>query len=129
MILPDTSIWIDYLRIPKSALGQLISDDAPLAHTEPVLMELLLGTRDESDALNVRNLLLATTLVRFDTAADFEGAAAIYRLARVRGIHAGKIDCLILSVAWRRRLTLMTRDHQQARIARFLELDVIEPAR
>lgn len=129
MILPDTSVWIDYLRMPTSALGQLITDDAPLAHTEPVLMELLLGTRDHSAALKVRSLLLGTKLVRFDTAADFEGAAAIYRMARIRSIRAGKLDCLILSVAWRRHLTLMTRDDQQARLARFLELDVIEPAR
>ena len=49
MYLVDSSAWIEYLRATGSAAGmqvtRLIEDNAPVAITEPVIMELLAGAR------------------------------------------------------------------------------------
>jgi predicted nucleic acid-binding protein len=52
VILADTSAWVEYDRATGSAVDQrvaeLIATDGPLMVTEPVLMEVLAGARDEA---------------------------------------------------------------------------------
>ena len=47
MHLIDTSAWVEYLRATGSAadaaVTQLVEGSAPIAITEPVIMELLAG--------------------------------------------------------------------------------------
>ena len=58
MILIETSVWIDLLRgvgrWPE--LASMLRSDAPMASTEPILMELLAGTRNEIEHTSVRRL-------------------------------------------------------------------------
>jgi predicted nucleic acid-binding protein len=58
MILIETSVWIDLLRgvgrWPE--LASMLRSDAPMASTEPILMELLAGTRNEIEYTSVRRL-------------------------------------------------------------------------
>ena len=54
MILVDTSAWVEYDRATGSAVDEqltnLISTSSDLAVTEPVLMEVLAGARDDPAA-------------------------------------------------------------------------------
>ena len=113
MILADTSAWVEYDRASGSAvdhrLSEIIATGGPLAVTEPVVTEVLAGARDDRREPELRRLLSRFALLRFDGAADFDGAARIYRRCRAAGVTPrGMVDCLIVSVAWRHGATSPT---------------------
>jgi predicted nucleic acid-binding protein len=125
MILADTSAWVEYDRATGSAvdrrLTELIATDGPVAVTEPVIMEVLAGACTDAREADLRRLLLRFHLCRFDAAADFEGAARIYRRCRQAGITPrGLVDCLIAAVARRHEATLLTCDIDLDRVARVI---------
>jgi predicted nucleic acid-binding protein len=122
VILADTSAWIEYDRATGSSvdrrLSGLIETAGPVAITEPVLMELLAGARDDHQEDRLRRLLLRFELLRFDGVADFDGAALIYRRCRAVGVTPrGLLDCMIAAVAWRRGATLLAYDADMDRVA------------
>jgi predicted nucleic acid-binding protein len=131
VILADTSAWVEYDRATGSSvdrrLTELIDSDAAVAVTEPVVMEVVAGARDDRREAELRRLLQRFALLRFDALADFDGAARIYRRCRAEGVTPrGMIDCMIASVAWRHGATLLAHDADVARVARVtgIELDV-----
>ncbi len=129
MILADTSAWVEYDRATGSAVDRritgLISDKGPLAVTEPVLMEVMAGARDDRRETALRRLLLRFDLLAFDAAADFEAAARIYRRCRRDGVTPrGMVDCLIASVARRHDATLLAHDADLVRVARVVGIDL-----
>jgi predicted nucleic acid-binding protein len=67
VILVDTSAWVEYDRATGSSadrrIAELITADGPLMFTEPVLMEVLAGARDDAREDDLRRMLL-----RFDLA-------------------------------------------------------------
>ena len=131
MILADTSAWVEYDRATGSAVDQrlteLIRDEGPLAVTEPVLMEVMAGARDDQRERTLRRLLLRFDLLAFDTAADFDAAARIYRRCRRDGVTPrGMVDCLIASVARRHEATLLAQDVDMFRVARVVGIELDE---
>ena len=81
-------------------------------------MEVLAGARTEDDERNIRRLLVRNIWLPCDAVADFEGAATVYRAARRAGFTPGShIDCMIVSIAARTSVPLLTFDRQQERIA------------
>jgi predicted nucleic acid-binding protein len=133
VILADTSAWVEYDRATGSAvdrrLAALIAADGPLAVTEPVVMEVLAGARDDRREADLRRLLLRFELLRFDAATDFDAAARIYRRCRKAGVTPrGLIDCMIVAVAWRSGATVLARDADLGRLARVVGLGLDEAA-
>jgi predicted nucleic acid-binding protein len=124
MILPDTSAWIDHLRNRNSPLEATLAGGAAVGYSEPVLMEVLMGARDDAEWQRLRRFITGATLIGFDAIADFESAAWINRAGRRVGITAGKVDCLILAVARRSGATLMTLDGQQRELAGVIDVEV-----
>ena len=129
MILADTSAWVEYDRATGSAVDQrlteLIRAEGPLAVTEPVLMEVMAGARDDQRERALRRLLLRFDLLALDTAADFDAAARIYRRCRRAGVTPrGMVDCLIASVARRHEATLLAQDADISRIARVVGIEL-----
>lgn len=129
MILADTSAWVEYDRATGSAvdrrLTELIRDEGPLAVTEPVLMEVMAGARDDQSERALRRLLLRFDLLAFDTVADFDAAARIYRRCRRAGVTPrGMVDCLIVSVARRHEATLLAQDPDISRMARVVGIEL-----
>jgi len=123
VILADTSAWVEYDRATSSPVDQrlteLIRDDGPLAVTEPILMEVMAGARDDRREHALRRLLLRFDLLAFDSAVDFEAAARIYRRCRREGVTPrGMVDCLIASVARRNEATLLAQDVDLSRVAK-----------
>jgi len=129
VILADTSAWVEYDRATDSPVDrrvtELIAGDGALAVTEPVVMEVLAGARSDEREADLRRLLLRFELLRFDIAADFDGAVRIYRRCRAVGITPrGMIDCMIAAVAWRRGVALLSHDADIVRVARVVGIDV-----
>ncbi|MBJ7602572.1 MAG: PIN domain nuclease [Candidatus Dormibacteraeota bacterium] len=132
MILADTSAWVEYDRATGSPADQrmsgLIETEGPIAVTEPVLMEVLAGARTDKLEADLRRLMLRFKLLRFDIAADFDGAVRIYRRCRGRGVTPrGIVDCMIASVAWRHGATLLANDADLTRVARVVGIE-LDPA-
>jgi hypothetical protein len=132
VILADTSAWVEYDRATGSPVDQriteLIHDDGPLAHTEPVVMEVLAGARTDARERDLRRLLLRFHLLRYDAAVDFSAAARIYRTCRRSGITPrGLLDCMIAAVAWRHHATLLAHDADLYRVAKIMHID-LDPA-
>jgi predicted nucleic acid-binding protein len=131
VILADTSAWVEYDRASNSAvdrrLADLIQRDGPVAVTQPVVMEVLAGARDDRREADLRRLLLRFELLGFDAVADFDGAVRIYRSCRAAGVTPrGMVDCLIASVAWRRGATLLAHDADMDRVARVIGIELDE---
>lgn len=131
MILADTSAWVEFDRATGSPVDQrvttLIADEGDLAVSEPVVMEVLAGARSDQRAEELRRLMHRFHLLPVDPAADFDGAARIYRQCRRRGITPrGMIDCLIAAVAWRRAAVLLSCDLDLYRVAHTVGIDVDE---
>ena len=129
MILADTSAWVEYDRASDSVvdrrLTSLIAHDGPIAVTEPVIMEVLAGARTDERESELRRLLMRFELLPFETAADFEGAARIYRGCRAVGVTPrGMIDCMIAAVAVRTNSALLTSDADLDRVARIVGIDI-----
>ena len=129
MILADTSAWVEYDRATGSTvdlrLADLIDTNGPLAVTEPVIMEVMAGARDDVRESDLRRLLLRFDLLPFDPAGDFEAAARIYRRCRQRGVTPrGMVDCMIATVAKRHNATLLAHDADMQRIADVVGIDL-----
>jgi predicted nucleic acid-binding protein len=126
VILADTSAWVEYDRATGSSAHLrmrelLTAGPVSLAVTEPIVMEVLAGARDNSRARDLQRLLLFPRLIRLDPAADFHAAARIYRHCRQRGITPrGLLDCLIAAVARRTDATLLAWDSDIARVSQVI---------
>jgi len=131
VILADTSAWVEYDRATGSAVDQrvaeLIATDGPLMVTEPVLMEVLAGARDDTRENDLRRLLMRASLLHFDATTDFDAATRIYRRCRRSGITPrGMIDCMIAAVAWRQGAALLCRDADLDRVAQLIGIELDE---
>jgi predicted nucleic acid-binding protein len=125
MILADTSAWVEYDRATGSPadrrLAELIDAEAPVAVTQPVIMEVVAGARSHERESDLRRLMLRFPILRFDADVDFDGAAQIYRRCRRAGITPrGMVDCMISAVAWRHGATLLAHDADLDRVARVI---------
>jgi predicted nucleic acid-binding protein len=132
VILADTTAWVEFDRATGSAVDlrmtELIETDGPLVVTEPVAMEVIAGARSNAREADLRRLLARFHLLRFDPAADFDGAARIYRSCRRVGVTPrGMVDCMITAVAWRHAATLLACDGDMVRIADVIGISV-DPA-
>ena len=114
--LADSSAWIDYLRNVEGPLRQFMIE-GEIAHTEPVAMELLSGGRNESECDRVARMLSGTLLLPFDSVSDFPAATELRRQALRSGFGVGALDCMILAVAGRYDVPLITKDRPQAELA------------
>lgn len=129
MILVDSSTWVEYDRAtgspPDRRLRGLIEAGGPVAVTEPVVMEVLAGARDERREADLRRLLGRFELLSFDAVTDFDGAVTIYRRCRAAGVTArGMLDCMIAAVAWRTGATLLSHDADMDRVAGVVEIEL-----
>jgi predicted nucleic acid-binding protein len=121
VILADTSAWVEFDRATGSPVDErltsLIAAGGPVAVTEPVVMEVLAGAHSDERESDLRRLLLRFRLLRFDSVADFDAAARLYRRCRRTGITPrGMIDCMIAAVALRTGSSLLSHDADMDRL-------------
>ena len=126
MILVDSSAWIEFLRDTGSSVclrvdGLLGTD---IAICEPVWMEIMAGARDDRHLSDLRGLLATATLFSTEPA-DFEEAAALYRICRRSGETPRKlIDCLIAAIAIRAGASVLHADADFDVLARHTGLNL-----
>lgn len=131
MILVGTSAWVEFLRATGSPthhrLRSLIAEDAPLASTDVVVMELLAGARDEGRARELRRLLLRFDHLPTEGLGDYERAAGLYRRCRQAGETVRSLsDCLVAAVALRAGVPVLAWDRDFAVMARCVGLELVE---
>ena len=129
MILVDTSAWVEFDRATGSPvdrrLTELITDEGPIAVTEPVVMELAAGARTDEREMDLRRMMLRFALLTFDAVVDFDAAANIYRACRRVGVTPrGMIDCMIAAVALRHGATLLAFDVDMNRVAEVIGISL-----
>lgn len=129
MILVDTSAWIELLRgtghPAHLTLRHHLQRRSPIATTEPVIMELLAGTRSVSERARLRSRLLALPRLAVRGLADFESAAELYCVCRGRGATVRKLmDCLIAGVAIREKVSVLHNDRDYEVLARYTPLRI-----
>jgi predicted nucleic acid-binding protein len=122
VILVDTSAWVEFDRATGSRtdarLTELIASTDLVAVTEPVVMEVLAGARDDQRERELRRLMERFALLRFDAAIDFPAATRIYRTCRRSGVTPrGMVDCMIAAVALRHGAGLLAADTDLDRLA------------
>lgn len=132
MILVDTSAWIEFDRATGSTvdlrLTELISREAEVAVTDPVVAEVVAGARTDEREAGLRRLLGRFELLAFDSVADFDSTAIVYRRCRRAGITPrGLYDCMIAAVALRHDVPVLAHDADLARIAEVTPLR-LDPA-
>lgn len=131
MILVDTSAWVEFDRASESAVDQYLTGliragGEQVAVSEPILMEVLAGARDDRRHSDLRRLLTSFHWTPTDPVADFEGAARVHRVCRGAGITPrGLVDCMIVSIALRTGASLLSADRDFAQMSAVLPLDVI----
>ena len=126
MIFVDSSAWVEFLRGTGSPVceevDRLLDDD--IAISDPVLMEVLAGARDEHHLRELRGLLGRAQMLHCGSP-DFETAAVLYRRCRRGGETIRRlIDCLIGAVAIREDVPLLHSDADFEVLARHTELAI-----
>jgi predicted nucleic acid-binding protein len=129
LILVDTSAWVEFLRATGSGaharVRSLIQQDASLATTDVVVMEVLAGARDDDHRDRLRGLLRRCEHLATEGPLDYEDAAEVYRTCRQSGATVRRLtDCLIAAVAIRNGVAVLHRDTDFDVIARHLPLAV-----
>ena len=127
MILVDSSAWVEFLRATGSPahlrLRLALQEGDALACTDPIVMEILAGARDEADRDRLRRLLFGLEFLGVDGPTDYESAADLYRLCRSGGETPRKLtDCLIAAVAIRNDAELLCEDADFLAISRHAPL-------
>lgn len=124
MILVDSSVWIDFFSSAPSRAGaelhRMIGEAEPFATTGVIVAEVLQGlTRD---AAQIEHYLSQWEMLEPRGFATYREAAAVFRLARAKGITLTTIDTLIAAIALEHRASVFTLDKDFAHIARITRL-------
>ena len=126
MILVDTSAWIEFLRDTGSSACNEVDRllGGQIAITDPIMMEVLAGARDEAHLHQLRGLI-GRARTEHCTPADYAEAALLYRSCRVRGETVRRLfDCLIAAVAIRRSWPVLHCDADFETLARHTALEL-----
>jgi predicted nucleic acid-binding protein len=124
VILVDSSVWIAFFSSAPgrggAELRRLIDTAEPLALVGIVASEVLQGiTRDGPEIERYLSRWPMLEPLGFRTYAE---AAAIFRLARGRGVSLTTIDTLIAAIAMEHDASVFTLDKDFAHIARLTAL-------
>ena len=103
----------------------MIEQAEPFALTGMVVMEILQGLTH--DASRIERLLHSWDLLEPRGFSTYRQAAAIFRLARSKGVSLTTIDTLIAAVALENRAILFSLDKDFSRIARLADLRLYSP--
>ena len=105
-----------------------LTTHASLATTEPIVMKVLAGARDDSHLRMLRRLVLGCQMIPVRGLSDYEEAAALYRTCRRAGLTIRRlVDCLIAVVAINADASLLHADADFELIAKRTALRLAAP--
>jgi predicted nucleic acid-binding protein len=106
----------------------LLGSRALLATTEPIVMEVLAGARDDDHLRMLRRLVLGCQMIPLRGLSDYEEAAGLYRTCRRAGLTIRRlVDCLIATVAINANAQLLHADSDFDLIAQRSALHLVDP--
>jgi predicted nucleic acid-binding protein len=118
LILVDSSVWIDFFSSAPGHAGtelrRMIRDAEPFALTGVVVTEILQGLA--RDVIRIERYLSQWDLLEPRGLRTYREAAAIFRLARAKGVSLTTIDALIAAIALEHRASVFTLDKDFSRI-------------
>ena len=126
MILIDTSAWVEFLRDTGLRVCNRVEAllQREIAICNAIRMEVLAGARDERHLWRLRGLL-ARAIVLPTGPAEYDEAAALYRLCRRQGETVRRlIDCLIGAVAIHADVVVLHKDSDLDVLARHTGLRI-----
>ncbi len=129
MTLVDTSVWVEFLRGTETSATSFVRDrlGRDIATSEPVMMELLAGSRPGEHTARLERLLLSQTWHRVEPGLDYRGAVDVFHATRATGHQPRSLqDCLIAAVALRRGVAVAHRDADYGHIAAATPLQVVD---
>lgn len=113
MILVDTSVWIDWLRVgdrPATRLLDRLIDEDSIAMAPVIEQELLMGARGATQLEELRAYFSALPVL-MPTRRTFIEAGALYARCRWQGITPrSPHDCLIAQTALDQNVPLLADD-------------------
>jgi predicted nucleic acid-binding protein len=124
LILIDSSAWIEFLRGTDSPVCREVDRllARRIAVTDPVVMEVLAGAKDDGHLHALRGMLGRAQLLRCESG-DYLSAAMLYRQCRARGATVRRlVDCLIGAVAIRHDIPVLHADADFTALARHTTL-------
>lgn len=129
MIVIDSSAWVEFLQDTGSAVceevDRRLGDE--IAITDPIVMEVLAGARDERHLQQLRGLLGRAQLVHC-LPGDYPAGALLYRRCRQRGRTVRRlVDCLIAATAIRVGLPVLHAAADFTVLAKHTELKIHQP--
>lgn len=129
MILADTSAWVEFFRRTGSRAHRALRDAIDrerVATTEVVIMEVLMGARDDEDDRELESILAGVPLLAVSGLDSWELAARIHRSCRLGGhTISSQLDCLIAAVAIREEVPVLHADRDFDVIAQHSPLRVV----
>ena len=128
MTLVDASAWIEFLRGTGSdanaRLRSMLASDRELATSDPVMLELLVGTRSARQAKRIRSTLAGCRHLAFQPE-DWSETASIYLRCRRGGTPPRSLlDCMLAAVAIRADVPVLAEDRDFERIAAHVPLQL-----
>ena len=127
MILVDSSVWIDFFSSSPTRAGaelhRMIGDSEPLAVAGVIVAEVLQGLTRNID--EIAHLLSLWELLEPSGFATYREAAALFRMARSKGITLTTIDTLIAAIALEHGASVFTRDKDFSRLAQIAKLHLV----
>jgi predicted nucleic acid-binding protein len=104
---------------------RVVDDGEDVAITEPVVLEVLAGSRSARQTERLGGALLAFPLITVCGLDDYVRAASIYRACRAAGEEVrGTLDRLIAAVAIRHDASVLHHDRDFETIARHTDLRI-----
>ena len=124
MNLIDTSVWIESIKKDSKYRIEKNFHLKEIAICLPVYQEILQGIRDDEVFLLIKKSLDNSIFLEpILTKESFSDAASIYRQARKKGITIrSSVDCLIAAIAIRNHATIIHKDRDYFKIAKFTPL-------
>lgn len=127
-ILVDSSVWIDFFSSKPGPAGaehrRLIANAEPVVVAVIIVAEVLQGIR--RDAAQIENCLVQWDVLEPRGIGAYLRAAALFRLARSRGVTLTTVDALIGALALHCGAKLFTLDQNFARLAAFAPLKLYQ---
>lgn len=120
----DSSVWIDFFRSSPGRAGaelrRMITDAEPFATAGVIVAEVLQGlTRDVSE---IERHLRQWEMLEPGGFGTYREAAALFRLARAKGLTLTTINTLIAAIAREHGASVFTLDKDFTRMARITQL-------
>lgn len=128
MTLVDSSAWIEFLRATESRADRAVEDAldrGEVATTDAVVLEVLVGARNDLERQRLIRLLGSCLQVPQEPWVDVESAAMLHAVCRKGGeTPRSSNDCLIAAVAIRHDIPVLHRDRDYEVLARHTPLQV-----